>query len=522
MNKMLLNSLNSYFKAEKIQVSPQELELQLFSNPHTSSLYAISETLDFLQIDNVAAKVDVEQLTELPTHFIAFIQEEDETPYFAHIKQNGDSIYLSAEKRKMEKERFKKIWNGVILVAEKNKGLRSKTSLTNRWIGILLLFTCFVLFWNNVPLLAFAAIGLFGLYTSQEIFIASNDRDSYLSDKVCGKKDGEGCDQVIKNKKYNIRDFTPNDLLFAFFFSNLLWIALYRDFTLALAVVYGLSFFGILASVVAQAFFLKAWCRLCLLGSGLILIQTLLLSFGVYSKIGIPVSIPEELTSLLLYTLLFGISLLGIYNSRKNLGDNYRLTASEIELMKFKRSPKIVRYILKDAEIVQKPYAQSGLFFGNMESSHTITLILSLSCSFCDKAFRQFYATLQKKSESLRFQLVLNHYDVAPSKFNDVAASILQSYYEHDPITSLDELERWFDLKNPSGFLKAVSSKHLASGYEILTKQRDWCKENGIFQTPVISINESMIPYYYDASFLDDFIDVLHEEIEHASTNPHG
>jgi len=84
MDKTLLNALISYFR--------DELELQLFSHPYTPSLYAISETLTFLNIQNLAAQIGHEQLDQLPDNFIAFIKPEKQAPYFAHVRRDPKNL----------------------------------------------------------------------------------------------------------------------------------------------------------------------------------------------------------------------------------------------------------------------------------------------------------------------------------------------------------------------------------------------------------------------------------------------
>ncbi|MGB5820910.1 MAG: hypothetical protein WBG90_15600, partial [Saonia sp.] len=114
MDKVLFNALISYFNAEKIKVSREELELQLFSHPHTPSLYAVSETLNFLKIENIAAQVAPSQLDQLPEHFLAFMDYEGRLPYFTHVRQNGSQVYFNGEKEMLTKEEFTQKWGGVL------------------------------------------------------------------------------------------------------------------------------------------------------------------------------------------------------------------------------------------------------------------------------------------------------------------------------------------------------------------------------------------------------------------------
>jgi len=512
MDVMLLKALKSYFKAENIKISPEELELQLFSNPHTPSLYAISETLDFLGIENIAAKIKMEQLNEMPDHFIAYINGDDGSPYFSHVRKNSKGIYLNVEKRRISRKKLEEIWDGVILLAEqKEKKDPSQTQLLNlSGVASFLLLSLF--FWKNPIFLAFSIVGLAGLYVSREIFATTNNRATDFGKKVCGSRDGEGCDKVLRSEGYNLGIFTPNDLLFSFLLSTMLLLLLNIGFTLAHLIAYSLAILVLFITFSIQAFIIKTWCRLCLMSSGVILIQALLIfiSFGNDQFIHdfSPQSFLVQLGAL---GLLFGTCLIIIRNYRDVLKKNYRLTTSEIELLKFKRLPKIVRYTLKDAEQLPYPHGAEQLEFGNLTAPYKVTLILSLSCSFCKKAFLKFYNLYQKKGDVLGFRLILNHYDTMDSKYNDVIYPLINSFNANSPESFLKGMQSWFLNKDFDEFREKGES--IPKEIELLVEQRKWCEMNKIYQTPTIVVNASIVPYYYDAGFLEDFVDVLNEEM---------
>ncbi|UII21565.1 cysteine peptidase family C39 domain-containing protein [Fulvivirga ligni] len=320
MDVMLLKALKSYFKAVQIKVSPEELELQLYSNPHTPSLFAISETLDFLGIDNVAAKVEIDQLDELPDHFIAFIDGDDGSPYFSHVHKKNDEVYLVNEKRRLEGGKFRQLWGGVILVAEQQGGREFHNTKSINISIALMVALLLILFWEKSHLLVFSCLALLGLYISMEIFATANNRSTNFGQKVCGSKDGDGCDKILRSEKYNLGSYTLNDALFAFLHSNLILLLLKQDLGWAHVISYALAMLTLTLTMGIQAFVLKTWCRLCLLSSGIILIQGILIFFLFWNNLDsqnffvLPI-----ISELGLLGVIFGISLIVVSDYRGTL-----------------------------------------------------------------------------------------------------------------------------------------------------------------------------------------------------------
>ncbi|UII21564.1 DsbA family protein [Fulvivirga ligni] len=179
-----------------------------------------------------------------------------------------------------------------------------------------------------------------------------------------------------------------------------------------------------------------------------------------------------------------------------------------MDLLKFKRLPKIIRFVLKDAESLNIADGAEQFEFGKVKSPMTITLILSLSCSFCAKAFLKFYSLYQKRGTDIRFRLVFNQYDPTNNIYAGVIGVLFNSFQSDYPNTFLDGLQDWYLNK------KMMDNKpDTQKVVEILLNQREWCKMNNIHQTPTLVINASIVPHYYDADFLEDFVDVFTEEM---------
>ncbi len=512
MDKMLLHSLMSYFNALKIPISQEELELQLYSNPYGSSLFAISNTLDFLRIENVAAKVDKERMEDLPNHFLAYVEEGENSSYFSHIEQKKETVWLGAEQRELSTTEFKKIWNGVVLVAENNQSQVSGGRDRLNWLwGLAVALTVWAL-WPNVVELAFSMIGLLGLYVSTQIFQMSNDRESVLGEKICGQKMGEGCDKVLKSEDYNLLGFSPNDLLFAFLASQIFFVIIHQGFSPLQPFIYALALLALIGSVIAQAFILKSWCRLCLLSAGLILVQSGSVFFQFISN---QTLYPELSTKLILdlvgNAIFFFLIALLVNHFRTLKKQNFKSNTNEIELLKFKRSPFIVKPVLEQSERLKFPEGGNKLKFGNLGSRYTITLVLSTTCSFCKNAFLKLYEHYQRNKNSIGYQLVFNHYDTSQSPNNDVAVKLIAQLRQNGEGQFLEKTAKWFREQNRNRFLKSEPIQIGESEYEILRDQRKWCEQNEIFQTPMIIINGIIVPYYYEPDFLDDVLNVIME-----------
>ncbi|WP_422080202.1 vitamin K epoxide reductase family protein [Ulvibacterium sp.] len=510
MDKTLFNALISYFKAERIKVSHSELELQLFSHPHTPSLYAVSETLNFLNINNVAAQIDQNRINELPEHFLAFLDDPERGAYFSHVRQNGSKVYLNADKVGITKEEFGKKWNGIILLAEQEKNSTISQSKWMTWsvIPLALLFT--LLLWPNFYALGFFLMGMVGLFISNEIFETSQDRSTNFGKKICGQKEESGCNKILKSQNYNLGAFSLNDLLFAFFLSTMGLLLLNVGLGYVHLITYLVALVFVVSTILIQAFVLKAWCRLCLLSSSIIIVQASLI-LGLLYPLNIALS--DGATVLLkdgtVLGLLFFSTLLVVHSFRKLKSQNYALSLKYIELLQFKRSPETINRALMDTKELTATAGAEQLIFGNPNVEPVIVLVLSTSCGFCKNAFEKFLDLYHRNGLENSFKLVLNHYDGASSKRNDVAATMIHSYRTHGADEFLKMMDDWFKHRNTDQFLREHAAEFTDVDYQILAEHREWCKKNELFYTPILIVSNKIIPHYYDATFLDDILEAI-------------
>jgi hypothetical protein len=61
----------NYLKKEKINIDQKEFDFQIQSHPDYASLLAISDTLSFFKVNNLATRLENEDIEHLSDNFIA-------------------------------------------------------------------------------------------------------------------------------------------------------------------------------------------------------------------------------------------------------------------------------------------------------------------------------------------------------------------------------------------------------------------------------------------------------------------
>ncbi len=508
MDIVLYKALLSYFKSINIRISPNELKLQLFSHPYTPSLFAVSETLSFLKIDNVAAEVEHEQLELLPDNFIAFLEPNGKEGHFAHVKKSENQIQLDNNKTKISFRDFYDVWNGIILIAEKNDESTSRASINSKSVLFILTVLLIVFFWSKPLVLLYGFLSVFGLILSEEIFKTSNKIDSYLAGKICGKAEKKGCSAVLNDSKYRLFSYSFNDFLFSFFTATLIytfWTTTFDVVHIFLSVV---AVLAVIATIIIQKFVAKTWCALCLFSSLCIAVQTVLVFT---SSASFAMEIPSNTAStwvlnFVFFTFLFVLSLLLVSQNRALREKSYKMTAEIIGLLRFKRSPKVVSQVLSLGKIISTFDGFTPLKDENNHEEHVIRLVLSTACGFCKDSFNHFHDHYLKNKGKYSYQIVFNHFEDYDSQSNLVAASLIQIYQNKGFDGLLEGLDRWFNKPATAAFLGQYEWKAEDENVSVLLQQRDWCQRNKLFHTPILIIDEHVISEHYDASFIEDLL----------------
>src|ERR1044071_5951166 len=123
--------LNRFVASKGYNIDQKDLKLQHLSHPDHVSIRSITDTLDYFGINNVAVKVPLEALPQLPKDFLAFIETPEVSYCWVH--NNGSRVKLSFDNKKMKtlsSAEFGKVWSGNIIAIDEPE--KRATGTANR------------------------------------------------------------------------------------------------------------------------------------------------------------------------------------------------------------------------------------------------------------------------------------------------------------------------------------------------------------------------------------------------------
>ena len=229
--------LFQYLKKEKITIDQNEFLFQVQSHTSYPSLLAISDTLSFLKINNLATRLENEDVVHLPDTFIALIQEKENNPFLAFVerKENGFQYSKESKSNVVSNEMFKKMFQNIVLLAEKEEN-ESVTKKSNKpfvyGLVFLWLIYLFSVFTNGFSLLTFLFVcfAAIGVYLSLEAISHEFGIQTKFSEAVCTITTNSDCDAVINAKKsLFLENFSFSEASITFFSAQLLGLLLFSE-----------------------------------------------------------------------------------------------------------------------------------------------------------------------------------------------------------------------------------------------------------------------------------------------------
>lgn len=490
------------------------------SHPNYPSLYAITDSLNLLSIENIAVKIPKEQIEELPQNFLAIYSNQ-------LVLVNKKSKKISIENQESKSELLNYIdflenWNGVILAVEPNIKIKSSTNKNvSSWLSYTLPFIALIavsLYYNKYNFIAFSSliISLIGLIVSVLILQEKLGIKNEITSKFCNINPNTSCDSVLKSKNSQINNyFNFTDLPILFFAISFLSIVI---LPIQSSVIIGLvslaSIPVIIYAVWVQKFQLKKWCVLCLAVSFLILIQSLVFVF----TNPITLSLFQVNSSALLFSSIlltsFWLFLKPIIESK------FKLENVNIELNKFKRNFTLFQFLSEDIEEYEDFDKLKGITFGSKNSPTQLSLILSPSCGHCHKAFKDAYELYQKFPEKTYVNILFN---INPENNDNPYKTIVENLMALNEINPKNAQQAIIDWHiNQLGIENwkrkwTVEMPHMIVNQQ-MQNQYYWCLKNDFNYTPVKIINGNLFPEKYEISDLKYFITDFHQEIELENT----
>ncbi len=491
------------------------------SHPNYPSLYAITDSLSLLGIENIAAQIPKDQFSALPDKFIAQVQNDGMKEFVLIHKQEG-AVALEFDKnlrKKVTVEKFLEDWTGLIVAIEpgqnKDKSI-VKLSKSNKYyvlgaIALLLTMSSFLYEDYRSSYFIFMIISFIGLIFS--IFILKekySDESSGLVSKICGVNSSSksNCNVVIDSESKFLGIINYTDLPLVFFVTNFILLSFNSAYLSVINFVSLCSIPVILHSFYLQWFKIKSKCTLCLTIAGLILLQPI-----VYYASGETIFNIEFV--LVFQYLTFMAAMFLIWTSVDNHLKQEKANRTENrQLRRFKRNFELFQHSLQEIENAFLIKSFHPLILGSKSAAITLKLFLSPSCGHCHTAYNDGLELIKKYPEKINLQIMYN----------------LNPDNQDNPYIKLAKITLSLGLKDEKLAEQALYDWHIQrldletwlekwSNYEtdektsgILKKQYEWCRENSFNFTPVKLINDFKYPDNYELKDLVYFISDLEEE----------
>ncbi|WP_298329845.1 vitamin K epoxide reductase family protein [uncultured Dokdonia sp.] len=519
MTDLLLKLLK---KAAITSVNKQDLHLQLLSHTDYPSLKSITDSLDYFGIENVAANVPHDALTQLPSSFLALIQLEDNNELVL-VHQETSKIHItfdSGKTKKFKVDEFKNLWMGTIIAIEVPENISSKNQYhIPRERLYVVLFTLLILgiySLQEVSLVSniYMALSLCGLGISYLVVKEVEGAGNPVVAKVCGAitSDVKGCGTVINSAKEKFyRGLGLGDLSLMYFLSITVCSAILGVSTSTFFVIAFLSLPIIIYTLYTQAVVLKSWCVLCLGIAAVLLLQFTVLAI---SFSGWVFSLSYTVSGLLITTLVSMVWLLV-----KPLLESKRLLVEvQKDYLILKRDTSVLDAIINENKIegLEVLSEDSQIFFGNRKGILQLTAYTNPLCGYCTEAFQAYNNLLSQFPEDVGVQFIFSTPDDATNPSTIISKRIVELYKE-DTLKALQALKDWFSIKDLD-LWKAThgeSNSMLLIYDDILEAHRNVGVTNNINYTPETLIGASNFSRkHYDYNDIPLFINHLKEQKE--------
>lgn len=512
----MLKLVQKFLQINKYSEIKNEFKDLFLSHPNYPSLFAITDSLDLLSVENAAVRVSKEQIVDLPSNFLAYFKEE-----LILVEKAKNFVRINTIKKgthKMSYENFLLDWNGVVVAIEPNNVVaRENLKVEFSWLKYgfpLLLLGGLSFFYHTYTLfsLVFLATSILGFTVS--IFIVQEKlgfKNGIIS-KFCNLSSNSSCNAVINNNESSTNQWISfSDLPLLFFGSSIIAILVQP---LSSAVLVGflslLAIPVIVSSIWIQKFEVQKWCVMCLMVSALIFAQSVIW----FASDLFTLNFSFENVFPFLFSLVLLIPIWSVLKSMlRNILEN---DSSLKEMKKFKRNYSLLNFLSKKVPNTKGFEDLRGLNFGNRNAGVKLSVIISPSCEHCHKTFHEAFDLVLRFPDKIFLNVLFN---INPENFDNpykVVVERLLTINRSTPGKTVEAISDWHIKKmGLKKWLKKwnVEAVSMMINQEI-QKQYEWCSKNNFNYTPVKIVNERLFPNEYELSELKYFLNDLVEEVE--------
>src|SRR5882757_4619321 len=206
----------AFLKELKIKVNNSTVDDTLQNHPDWPSLLCISDSLNKWNIPNAAAKIDVNEIDQLPTPFIACTHDR-KFPLTIVTGVNSELIQLQekgyGKTITISKADLLQQWNGYYLIAEPNEHSGEVNYAANKQkafyrnilpfvtVGIVILLSMFLLQHSAIGVYIQYFILLTGAGVTSLLLWYEIDKNNPLLQKVCTGMAKGNCNAILTGKQ---------------------------------------------------------------------------------------------------------------------------------------------------------------------------------------------------------------------------------------------------------------------------------------------------------------------------------
>jgi thiol-disulfide isomerase/thioredoxin len=522
----------AFLKLLNVKVTNVTVDETLQNHPDWPSLLCISDSLNRWNISNAAGEIEVSEIDQLPTPFMAYTDGiENPLEIVTQILENEIRLYSTKQNKLIteSKETFLKRWSGVYLIAEKNEKSGEKDfEITRRKffiknlvpvsLFVLLALISLLFLQRNIELseinsiisvylqylILFGGVIVMSLLLWYEI-----DSNNPLLHKVCTGIVKGNCDAILSGKQSKLLSWLSwSEVGFFYFAGGLLTLIFAGPLISTIAII---AYLNILAlpytvfSIYYQGRVAKQWCVLCLS------VQVLLVLGGtnvIANELLLPLNqFPIEV--IIKSILLYFIPVLFWYALKPYLLRLQEAKNTKREYLRIKFNSEIFETLLKKQKEITVSTDGIGIDIGNPDATNTLIKVCNPYCGPCAKA-HPIIEKLMGQIPDLNVKIIFTTpNNPIHSAFKPVDHLLtIRDQHKNDEIVK-QALDDWYlaDRKDYEQFatkypINGNSGKHA----DKIEAMFNWCNGMGISFTPTIFINGYQLPESYDIADLQYFL----------------
>ena len=514
-NNSLFLVLKKLFELLKVPVHSSSIQRFLEVHPKGNSVIALSDALFNWNVKNIYAELPPEYLNEeLPLPSIVVLENERayELCVVTSIKDGRVVFYNSLTESTEESsvETFRSKWNGEIILSEsavfsgeKIKSLQFKESqflfrTLDRYTIRLILVGLFVsgLLVNSLFLLKAAwVLKVLGLGFSLALIAKELNFSNPFLEKICRSNSPKlSCDAVLNSGAAKYFTWIKLSEIGLLYFSGGLLALLF--FSQSLVLVTGLKLIALLAlpfalfSLFYQGFILKRWCPLCVAVQIVLILESLLF----FSS-----SFYFDLSLFNLVFFSYAIPLLIVLLVRPHLGARHSISNLSEQLNWFRTNWFIFKKFSEETDNVIQftPFEDEKYLIGSADAEIKVVLGLSFHCGGC----RLMAEELKYAPELFDNVSVAFRWKTESTKDEEIER-IMLSYFIDNPKRGMEAMLDWFEMAklNKKGWLEKYPMLEHIPETEIqqeIAKHHKWFAEAAVEHTPILLVNDRILPAYY-------------------------